>query len=228
MLNKHQPNGTRKRFGVFFPFYSIQLISTYFYLFLLIFLTIFTHFYLFLLMFTYVISYISSIKLLDLPNLNSSTKQSASSDHRWWIWPCQDEPSKMAHVSNTQAELVREHTSSYGFNISYHSMNCNIVKLAKENWMSKVPPFPSLVALSMALAYIFIWEMKVYQEVPIGLWNVQLGQDRISLTLAPALPLLPPSAPELKVSKSIDFAWAKMRAENLPWPSESLAQQVFI
>lgn len=94
--------------------------------------------------------------------------------------------------------------------------------------MSKVPPFPSLVALSMALAYIFIWEMKVYQEVPIGLWNVQLGQDRISLTLAPALPLLPPSAPELKVSKSIDFAWAKMRAENLPWPSESLAQQVFI
>lgn len=57
--------------------------------------------------------------------------------------------------------------------------------------MSKVPPFPSLVALSMALAYIFIWEMKVYQEVPIGLWNVQLGQDRISLTLAPALPLLP-------------------------------------
>ena len=57
MLNKHQPNGTRKRFGVFFPFYSIQLISTYFYLFLLIstyffnyFLLIFTYFYLCLLM----------------------------------------------------------------------------------------------------------------------------------------------------------------------------------
>ena len=59
--------------------FSCLLNSTYFYLFLLIlfFLAIFT-FFLFLLIFTFVISYISSIKLLDLPNLNSSTQQSAS------------------------------------------------------------------------------------------------------------------------------------------------------
>ena len=79
MLNKHQPDGTRKRFGVLFHVYSIQLISTYFYLFFLfwLFLAIFT-FFLFLLIFSFVISYINSIELLDLPNLNSSTQQSAS------------------------------------------------------------------------------------------------------------------------------------------------------
>ena len=73
-----QENGLVSFFH-FTQFNLFLLISTYLYLFLLIFLTIFTYFYLFLLMFTYVISYISSIKLLDLPNLNSSTKQSASS-----------------------------------------------------------------------------------------------------------------------------------------------------
>ena len=63
--------------------FSCLLNSTYFYLFLLIFtyfdffLAIFTCF-IFLLISTFVLSYISSIKLLDLPNLNSSTQQSAS------------------------------------------------------------------------------------------------------------------------------------------------------
>lgn len=96
MLNKHQPNDIRKRnknicgkkhrknensrlvsFFMSTHFNLFLLISFSFNFFVAI-VTYFSYFFFFVLILTYVVSYISSIKLLDLSNLNPSTQQSAS------------------------------------------------------------------------------------------------------------------------------------------------------
>lgn len=78
MWKKHRKNNSRLVSFFMSTHFNLFLLISFSFNFFVAIVTYVSYFFFFVLILIYVVSYISSIKLLDLSNLNSSTQQSAS------------------------------------------------------------------------------------------------------------------------------------------------------